>query len=559
MLFSNTVKHIQRIQQVIGVFLKYGFEDVVTTTALSNFIPAKLKVDWMRDERPVFGYTRWERVRLVIEELGPTFIKFAQLLSNRPDVLPQGLIQEFEKLQDNVPAFPPEVAREIVAQETGRSVEDTFSFFDDRPLGSASIGQVHRARLLSGEDVVIKLQRPGARRQIESDLAIIKELVRQTEGFFNKHGILNPLEIVDTFEKSMSRELDYRVEGRNIENFRQAYLEDKRLYVPKPYGEYTTRRMLVMEYVSGCKITDVEQLQGWGLDLPTVARNGLNIYFRQIFEIGFFHADPHPGNVLVRPDGTIVLLDFGMIGKLNRQNRYAFGGFLVDMANTDARGMAQNLKRLTSDLDVDDPLALEVALFDMVEDLIIYGNEQTQIADMTVALQRIIYENQMSIPGDVFLILRALAILEGIGRVLYPDLKVIDMIRPYGMKLVQERFAPQNMANEAYHTALQMSSLIYNIPMEARYLLRKTRTGKLETTTHLRGLEPFVNRFHQFAARANLTLLICALFIGSSIMTLAPFAPSAKTSGGLPYISLVGFVLALLLLISLLISNRQKH
>ena len=300
-MFKNTISNLTRIRQVAEVLLRYGFEDVVTTTPLRRLVSQARRLSWQRADRQVFETTRWERVRLIIEELGPTFIKLAQAMSNRADLLPQALIDEFEKLQSNVPPFETALARQIIEEELGRPISDVFSEFDDVTLGSASIGQVHRARLLTGEEVVVKVQRPGVRDKVRSDLALLHELVRLTAGFLQKQGLANPQDVVDAFERSMSKELDYTAEARSMEQFRKLYADYTTFYIPKPFRELSTARILVIEFVSGCKITDKPQLLAWGLSPETVAETGMDIYLTQIFEFGIFHADHTPATCWCAP------------------------------------------------------------------------------------------------------------------------------------------------------------------------------------------------------------------------------------------------------------------
>lgn len=268
MFFTQTIKNIQRTREIIAVLFKYGFEEVVANTPLQNFVPQNRQLTWLRNERYVLDYTRWERVRMVFEELGPTFIKGAQVLSNRPDLLPEPLITEFQKLQSNVPPFPFEEAKAIIEKELGKKLEEVFAFFNPVPIGSASIGQVHRARLLDDTEVVVKVQRPQVRQIVETDLAILKEVIRRSEKFFENNGIINPMDLVLAFEKSMQKELDYLTEARNITQFRTFYQDRKDFYVPKAFKELSTAKVLLLEFVKGCKITDVEQLTKWGVDIP---------------------------------------------------------------------------------------------------------------------------------------------------------------------------------------------------------------------------------------------------------------------------------------------------
>ncbi|GAA4820922.1 AarF/ABC1/UbiB kinase family protein [Algivirga pacifica] len=556
MFFDRTVRNIQRIQQVIVILLEYGFEDVVTNTKLNRFV----KEGWTRRNRPITAYSRWERVRMVIEELGPTFIKFAQLLSNRPDLLPKGLIREFEKLQDSVPPIDVDLARHIVETETGRSIDELFVYFDEVPLGSASIGQVHRARLLSGEDVVIKVQRPEADKQMRTDLALLMDIIRLMENFFKNNGILNPIEVVQAFEKSMNEELDYRIEIRNLINFKKAYEKDPHLYVPKAYKELSTRKILTMEFVSGCKITDKERLLEWGLEPKHVVKHGLQIYLKQIFEMGYFHADPHPGNILVRPDGKIILLDFGMIGKMSRYQRYAFANFMVSLSNGDAKGVSVYLRKLSHDGEVENARELESDLSELVDDFIVYGGDDTEIGDIVSRLQKVIYRHRLSVAGVVFLILRALTILDGIGRKLYSDFEIIPVIRPYGAKLLREQFTTKNISSDLYYSFLQFSSLLYNLPLELRFILKKARTGKLFFNHHIEGLEQLTTTIDQVVSRLNVTLILLAVFLGSSIVTASDSQYLARNTWGIPYVSMVGYVISILLVILLsILKNFRKN
>jgi ubiquinone biosynthesis protein len=564
MAFNKTVKNVNRIREVIKILIKYGFEDIVARTTLRRLVPTKNKTTWTRQDRPVLDYTVWERIRMVIEELGPTFVKLAQSLSNRPDVLPEPLIRQFEKLQDNVPPFDVKIARGMVERSIGKKIDEAFSYFDDKALGSASIGQVHRARLLNGDDVVIKIQRPGAKKQIITDLSLLKDFVKLTETYFKTNGILNPLEIVETFERSMLNELDYIIEARNIAKFRRVYKNNSILVVPKPYIELTTSRVLVMEYVSGCKITDVEQLKRWGLDPKQVAKDGLALYLNQIFEVGFFHADPHPGNVLIKPNGKIILLDYGMVGTLMEQQKFAFANLFISLAQQDARGMAIHLRRLAKESDIDDLKSLEFDITAMIEEYLTYSDSSdTNLAGITNRLQQIIYTHQLAVPGSIFLILRAIAILEGISKVLDPEMDVFGFVKPYGLKILQNEFSFKRVRRDLYYSFSEISSLIYNLPNELRFILRKIRSGKLVFNIEHKGLDQLLKEMDFAVNRLTMSLIIGALLISSSISLNVSNLPSfLKTESGLSLISVGGFGLSGLLMLILFfysLGSGGKH
>ena len=553
-MFKNTISNLARIRQVAEVLLRYGFEDVVTTTPLRRLVSQARRLSWQRADRQVFETTRWERVRLIIEELGPTFIKLAQALSNRADLLPEALIDEFEKLQSNVPPFDVAVARQIIEEELGRPIAEVFTEFDDVPLGSASIGQVHRARLLSGEEVVVKVQRPGVREKVRSDLALLHELVRLTAGFLQKQGLSNPQDIVDAFERSMSKELDYTAEARSMEQFRKLYEAYQTFYIPKPFRELSTARILVIEFVSGCKITDKVQLLAWGLNPATVAETGMDIYLTQIFEFGAFHADPHPGNVLVRPDGTIVLIDFGMVGRLSKQQKYAFAGVFIGMARQDARSMALNFRRLALTAEIPDMRAFESDLGQLIEDFATLDVKEMSMSDLADALQTVIYNYKLQVPGAVFLILRALVILEGIGKVLHPSFNTFEFVRPYGARIIKEQYSRANLLNEAEYTGTQLLALLQTLPADIRQIVRKISKGELRVKVELSGYSTLLRKADQLVSRTILALLGVGGLLFSGLSLLGRYSPDMPYHRGVPEITwwslgATGFLLLVLLLL----------
>jgi len=559
-MFKNTISNLTRIRQVAEVLLRYGFEDVVTTTPLRRLVSQARRLSWHRADRQVFETTRWERVRLIIEELGPTFIKLAQAMSNRADLLPQALIDEFEKLQSNVPPFETALARQIIEEELGRPITEVFSEFDDLPLGSASIGQVHRARLRTGEEVVVKVQRPGVREKVRSDLALLHELVRLTASFLQKQGLANPQDVVDAFERSMSKELDYNAEARSMEQFRKLYEDYTTFYVPKPYRGLSTERILVIEFVSGCKITDKVQLQEWGLSPAAVAENGMDIYLTQIFEFGVFHADPHPGNVLVRPDGTVVLIDFGMVGRLTKQQKYAFAGVFIGMARQDARSMALNFRRLALTAEIPDMRAFEADLSQLIEDFAMLDVKEMSMSDLADALQIIIYNYKLQVPGAVFLILRALVILEGIGKVLHPNFNTFEFVRPYGAKIIREQYSRENLLTEAEYTGTQLLALLQTLPADVRQIVRKISKGELRVKVELSGYNILMRKADQLVSRTILALLSVGGLLFSGLTLLGRYSDAMPYRRGVPEITwwslgATGF----LLLILLLLSTRRRE
>jgi ubiquinone biosynthesis protein len=556
---NNTFRNINRLRHIMGVLVKYGFEDVIANSTLRNAVPENLRIKWLRQEKPALQYTRWERIRMAAEELGPTFVKLAQVLSNRPDIIPEPLVKEFEKLQDRVPPFSSQEAIGIVEMETGRPISELFEYFSEVPIASASIGQVHKARLKDGTDVVVKVQRPDVRDIVERDLSILQEIVKRADRYLKKQGLLNAQDIVNVFERSMSKELDYTNEARNMTRFRELYKNYKNFYIPKPYREYSTDKVLIIEFISGCKFTDKKQIREWGLNVKTIVESGLNIYFTQIFEFGYFHADPHPGNVLIRKDGTICLLDFGMVGQLSKKDKYAFANVFVAMAGQDARQMAISLKKLSLEDNIRDMRAFESDLQELIDDFATLNVSEGSIADMTTQLQKVMLRYEMSVPAGVFLVFRALAILEGIGKIMYPELKTYEHIKPFGAKIIQEQWSPENVWSEVQFRTEQVSSFITSIPVELREILKLTRRGKLHVEVELQGYGYLLKKLDSITNRINFTLIICALIIGSSITATVKFPPDYMTESGLPYFSVMGYTIAGILFILVVYATMRRR
>ncbi|HRR08606.1 MAG TPA: AarF/ABC1/UbiB kinase family protein [Rhodothermales bacterium] len=553
-MLTRTFQNIRRIREILQVLFKYGFEGVISETALKSLVSERRRALWTRQERPVMEYSRWERIRMVAEELGPTYVKFAQVLSNRADLLPDELITEFEKLQSHVPPFPTAEARRIIEAELGKPIAQVFEYFEDIPIGSASIGQVHLARLTDGAEVVVKVQRPNVERLIHTDLEILKFLTEKTVDFLERIGITNVMDLVTAFERTMQKELDYNNEARNYEQFRTYYKNETTFYVPKAYRDLTTRRVMVLERVRGCKITDVGKLNDWGIHPEKIAEEGMRIYLRQIFEHGYFHADPHPGNILVRPDGVICLIDFGMVGSLMDADKQNFAGIFISMARKDPRATAFYLRRLAVDDEIKDVRQLEYDLNEIIEDYASLQVSESNMAALATQLQKIMYENRMRVPGSIFLILRALAMLEGIGKVIAPNFQTMEFIKPFGVRLVADSFMPNKIVPELWNDGLEFWMLFKSLPIEGREIMRQLRKGRLKVQIEHYGFDPILEKMHRGANHLTLALITSALLLSSSLALLAPLA---HTFFGMPTISFIGYMLSILMSLRLWWVSRK--
>ncbi len=544
MILNTTFRNINRTREILGILIKYGFEDFIANSTLRNLVTERMRIKWLRSNTPVVETTRWEKVRMAAEELGPTFIKLAQILSNRPDIIPEELVREFEKLQDRVPPFEFVKAKAIIERETKKKLEDIFEEFNEIPMASASIGQVHRAKLRTGEDVVVKVQRPLVRDLIEQDLSIIKEGVRRMDRYLKKQGVLNGEEVVRVFERAISKELDYRNEARNIERFRSTYKQRTDFYVPKPYREFSTDKVLIMEFMKGCKITDVKQLREWGISPARIVEKGMDIYLSQIFEYGYFHGDPHPGNILVNEEGTIILLDFGMVGQLMKKDKYAFAGIFIAMSRHDAREMAAQMRKLAVEDNITDMRQFVYDLNDLIEDYAYLDVGESSIQDVIQRLQKVMYDYHITVPGGVFIIFRAFAILEGIGKKMHPNFKTYEFIRPYGQRLLTEQLKPENLAHEASERLSNMTGFLNSFPVEVRGILQKISKGKLHSEVELQGYGYALKKWDSISTRTSLVYVICALLISSSIALLGAYPEDLKFYYGINKWSFMGYCIA---------------
>ena len=550
MLLDGTFKHLGRTRQIIKVLIKYGFEDIVFHSFLQNIVPRRMLLNWTRENRIVSATTRWERIRMAAEEAGPSAIKIAQIMSNRSDIIPEELIIELKKLQSEVKTFPFSVARKILDEELPRPYDEIFEEFNEVPIGSASIGQVYKAKLQSGEEVVVKLRRPGVGKLLVQDLEIAKSILPHAKGVIEQNGLT--YEAVEDslleIEKSTVKELDYLNEARNIENFRKFYRKRKDFYVPRAYREYSTEKLLIIEFADGCKITDQKQLEEWSIDAKKVAERGMDIYLTQIFEFGYFHADPHPGNIIIQKDGRICLIDFGMVGKLMQRDKMSFAQVFVAMAQGDSKKMALNLRKLCISHDIENVRMLEYDLQEIIEEYTTQDVAESKIEDLILSLQGVMRDYNMRVPGSVTLIFRALGLLEGIGKQIHPEFNINQFVQPYGFKLLKEEYSMTNLAKESLTRFDEISALLNSIPVEVRSILKKTRQGKLSVQIEHKGYNPLLRKMDRIVNRFILTFIIFTLVLGSSILATIPLSENYMAGAiGLPIISVIGYAFSLFL------------
>ncbi|MEA3437765.1 MAG: AarF/ABC1/UbiB kinase family protein, partial [Thermodesulfobacteriota bacterium] len=502
--------------------------------------------------------TRAARARMVLEELGPTFLKMGQILSTRPDLLPVEFMKEFSKLQDEVPPFPFSEVEAAIKKDLQNPIDRIFSSFDERPLAAASIGQVHKARTLDGKNAVVKIQRPRIHRTIEVDLEIMMHLAILMERHLEGWDIQRPTRVVEEFAHTLERELDYTLEAAHIERFSRQFEDDPAVYVPQVYREATTSQILTMEHISGVKASDIDRLKKEGLDRSKIAQQGLVLIMKQIFIHGFFHADPHPGNIFILPDNVICYIDFGMMGRLDLETRERFANLIMSIVHRNEREAAEALLRLTLSEEEPDYPALQRDVAEFMDQHCYRPLKDVELGPLLHQILEMATRHRLSIPPDLFLMIKALSTVEGLGRTLDPDLDVIEQAAPFMQRIQLNRIHPRRIAKDMANSGTELFHLLKDIPGEVRTILKLARRGKIKMEFKHRGLEPMIAANDRISNRLSFAIVLASLVIGSGLIVLSGIPPKWHE---IPVIGLIGFLIAgfmgFWLLISIIRSGRM--
>ncbi len=532
---------IGRYETVIGVLVKYGFADVATHPPFSRFVPKWKKLIPKHDGVPVTEFTRYERIRMVCEELGTTFIKFAQIASNRPDILPDELVEELQKFQDHALPVPVEDVQDTLRQELGDKLDKSFESIDFHPIASASMAQVHRAKLLGGQEVVLKVQRPGIGDTVELDIQILKSLARLLEHRFPQFDAYQPMELVKMFETSIQKELDFTLEAANMRRFDEQFKGNPEIYVPSLYPELCTEKVLCMEYIDGIKCTDMAALERIGMTGPQLAFKGINLYFEQVFDHGFFHADPHPGNIFVLRDQRVCFIDYGMMGAVMETDRELLADLLLAVHDKDVDGLKHALLQFSWDESTINQSNLEYDIGEFFQNYSNIGLEEIDSNEVMAALNSLFFDYKIRVPSNLLLLLKALVIIEGVGLMLDPRYNIIENIHPFVSRLLRRKFSPAKLSKRMVKTLGELSKLATSLPEDMEDVIDKIKKGKLHIEFEHRGLEPLDNAVDVASKRISFALVLGAIILGSSLLVLADIPPHIKN---VPAIGVFGFVLA---------------
>jgi ubiquinone biosynthesis protein len=493
---------------------------------------------------------RGRHLREMLDELGPTFVKFGQLLSTRPDIVPPDVVAELRGLQDDVRPFPFDDVERVVREELGQPIERLFVEFDERALAAASIGQVHRAMLPNGRRVVVKVQRPNAPRQIEADLALMYQAARLAKERVRALDFIDSREIVDEFARSIRQELDYRLEGRNADGFRHNFAGHPHVAVPRVYWSYTRARVLTLEELGGMQLADLA-LDEWTLDQRRrLAYVMSDAWMTMIFRHGFFHGDPHPANVLVVSPERIGLVDFGLTGRLTDDDMSKLTRLFIDAASENIEALPKRL----ADLGVRYPKAREEEFVSELRELYYryYGASLQEIDPIQVIREAftLIYSMNLRLPTRFVMLDKAIATLGSVGIELYPDFNVFEVAKPYARALLVERFTPRRVARRMRREGWNYAQMAYELPYQIHETLEQVRDGQIEVGFVHKGLEELLAKLDVLFNRLVIALVVVGGLIGSSLIGI--FADSGPHILGVHIFSAFGFVLSTVLGIWLL-------
>jgi ubiquinone biosynthesis protein len=552
---GRTYRNLNRYRQILAVLFKYGFGDLIELLKIEQYIEVGLQLISKNRRSRIEKLSRAERVRMAFEELGPTYIKLGQVLSTRPDLVPVDFSNELSKLQDNVPSFAFSAAKRIIETEFGSPLEELFDFFDEAPFASASIGQVHKAGLKDGETVAVKVQRPSIKKIIEVDLEIMLHLAMLVERNIIEIALYRPVKIIEEFARTLEKEIDYTIEATSMERFARHFLNDPAIYIPKVFRDMTTEHVLTMELVDGIKVSEIDRLDEAGLDRKTITVRGANFYLKQVFDFGFFHADPHPGNIFILPDNVICLLDFGMTGSVDRQTRENFVDFIDSVAHRHEAKATQVLLKLTSWDDEPDIRQLERDVTDFMGQHLYKPLKNIEVGKLLSHLLNLISRHRLMIAPDIFLMMKTMATIEGVALILDPDFDMIAQTAPFIRRIKLSRFHPERIADDLIQLVSEMLQFVEKFPKDMLEIARLIRQQKLSIKMEHKGFDAMLATHDRISNRISFSIIIAALIIGSALIVISEIPPLFY---GISLIGIVLFSTAAIMGIWLLVAILRK-
>ncbi|MET0217487.1 MAG: AarF/UbiB family protein [Burkholderiales bacterium] len=539
----GVMRDLPRLHEITSVLIRHGLGDVVRRIGIAGVLERAGQIMHWGIVGESVRLEPAQRLRLALEELGPTFVKLGQVMATRVDLFPPDWIVEFEKLHSEVPPVPFDELLPDVERALGRSPFEVFSGLDTKAYGSASIAQVHRARLQDGTPVILKIRRPGIRAKIAADLRILAQLAELIESEITEARRYQPTQIAAQFARSLERELDLALEARNIEHFARNFADDPFIVIPKAFTAWTSEVMNVQAHIEGIPGTDLAGVQAAGLDRKLLAARGAEAVLRMILVDGFFHADPHPGNVFYLPGNRIVMIDFGMVGRLSPTRRNQVVDLLAGLAQMDEDAMIEVLLDWAGDAYVD-----ELKLAADVNELV-YDYESVPLKDIRIAVllrqfAAIIREHSIVLPPDLTLMFKALITMEGLGRQYDPGFHIVEHLTPLLHQALRARYRPDAVVKRGRSTLTGFLNVVGSVPRDLARLLREARRGKTRIDLDLKRLDDFGRQLDRTLDRATMGVMTASLVIGSAIIMTISGGPEMMGIPLLGLLGLTGYVVA---------------
>ncbi|MDA8388770.1 MAG: AarF/UbiB family protein [Nitrospiraceae bacterium] len=555
-------KTARRLQQIVNVFLKYGFGRLLDQVRLGRYVPFLTRLrsfgQWPSLKAPGMP----GNLRRAFEELGPTFIKFAQVLAARPDVIGPEYAKELKKLLDEVSPFPGPEARKVIERELGRPASEVFSSLDEKPIAAASIAQVHTAVLMDGSDVVVKVQRPGIRDMIEEDIQILSAIARIAERYVVEVRFFNPVGLIEEFARVVRREMNFEQEAKNCLRFKHNFKGNPDVRFPKIYPEFLTGKVMVMERIYGARIDDLKKIDEAGFDRARLARLGVEAYFQMIFTDGFYHADPHPGNIFVTPEGEVAFLDFGIVGAVTEELKDVLASTLIALIRRDYDRLIENyiaLGYVRPDADLEAfRTEFKADLADLLEPMFGLTLNEINLARYDATLVSLAMRHNLRIPPELMLINKSLLILENIGLQLDPSFDFFSAAEPYASRLIKRKLSPERLMGRFSAEAVEAGEFAFFLPRNLKRMVNKVIRNDIQVKLHHLGLENLIKDMDRSSNRLAFAMVVSAMIISGSIMHAMKVPP---TIFGVSVLGFVSFFFAgifgLWLIISIFRSGRM--
>ncbi len=547
----NTLWQSERSKTIISILVKNGFDHIVNTMGIEKYI----KFSVPEESQETARMSRHERIRKSVEELGPTFIKMAQILSCRPDLIPSDLVDEFSKLQDSVEPMPFEQIRPRFMEEFGKDVDEIFDG-ELILIASASLGQVYKGRLKSGEEVAVKVLKPGVEEIIHSDCIIMYSLASTFEEKLHNYGLDSPKKILQEFEKTIKKELDYNIEALNLKRFARNFEDDERIVVPKLYEEFSGTTVLTMEFIDGIKISRIDMLEEAGIDPKEAAKTGFDLVCEQIFEYRFFQADPHPGNIFALPDGRISFVDFGMMGSISERDRKEFVDMIYYIQKGEEEKAALCILKLAKvendDLDRD---AFAKDMGDVIRTYFYSSLKNIKIKNLIDDISDLICQHKVYFKESNYLLMKALFTIEGVVTTLDPDFCVTEEIKPFIIRFYKKNFSLSALFSRALDLPKEMNDFLMQFPGDIKAVAEKMKSGKLKIEFQHMGLEEMEESIEKSANRLSISVIAATILVVSTLLLLAE-TPSPFFD--FPVLGFIGFVTGIVMTIMLIYSIYKK-